>query len=598
MCGIFGVSESKNLEFVRKFKNYHHHRGPDAWGHYVDSELTLLHNRLAILDIEQGVQPMKFKNFIIVFNGEIFNSPKLRKELEINGYTFTTKNSDTEVLLKLYDLKKEKMLDVINGMFSFVIYDLDKRILFGAVDQFSIKPLYYSKKNLFYFSSEIKAILNIEEISKEISKQNLNYYFSLQYSPYEHTMYKDIKKLKGNQYFIYDLNEKKLEIFDYIRKKKNYFFSNYEEVIDKGKEILHTSVENWMLSDVNISCSLSGGLDSSLIASIFAQKSKNKINTISIGFGGIDLEHDESDYAEKVSKFIGSNHTNITVNSDELLDDLDVIFQNLCEPYAGSLASWFVYKNISTDKVIFTGTGADELFGNYGKWKNYQVSEIFTKNLLSAFLNQKSYNFKYYYGFLYKKIFYEKNIHSLLANDFHIENNLQLTKLIDENLIHRNIDSKKIIQEIDLKLQLPGEFLYITDRLSMMNSVEARTPFLDNELIDFISSVDAKFYGGLLNSKKLLKDIAKDMIPEDIISRRKKGFVLPKNNWLKGNYKKLLKKYTEKKYIEKQGIFNFAYIENLQNNFYKLNETNLTERMWTYFIFQFWYEKNYNSFKF
>jgi asparagine synthase (glutamine-hydrolysing) len=595
MCGIFGVSKKTTHDFIKKFEKFHFNRGPDDFNFFLDNHVTLLHNRLSILDISNGKQPMQYKDYIIVYNGEIFNSPYLRKNLETNGYIFETKNSDTEVLLKLYDFKKEEMLQDLNGMFAFVIYDKKKKLFFGAVDQFSIKPLYYTILNGdFYFSSEIKALLNVEGISHEICKKNINYYFSLQYSPCEFTMYEKIKKVKNKEFFTYDLNSKIFSTKKYHRKKISYQFNNYFDVINCGKNNIQQSVKNWMLSDVDIACSLSGGLDSSLIASIYSANSSKKINTISIGFHDIDKEYDESVYAEKVADFIGSNHTSIKVSSSELSDDLELIIDNLSEPYAGSLASWFVYKNLNKQKVIFTGTGADELFGNYGKWKDFQMSERFISNFIKSLSLQDKEHFKSYYGFLYKKIFYEDELISIFNNS--TENDI--ISLINNLKLSNYDNSKKIIQEIDMKLQLPWEFLYITDRLSMINSVEARTPFLDNLMVDYTESIDSKYYGGFFNSKRIIKDIAKNLIPDEIISRKKKGFVLPKNSWLKGKYYKQLQKYISKDYIKKQGIFNYNGLEILNNKFQLLNNENITEKVWTFFIFQFWYEKKYSTFKF
>jgi asparagine synthase (glutamine-hydrolysing) len=199
MCGILGFTKknlSEDLNYLRLLQN---HRGPDSNGLFKDDNITLIHNRLSILDIQGGSQPMQDENCTIVYNGEIFNAPALRKNLEKKGFKFKSENSDTEVLLKMYKYKKFKMLEDLNGMFSFVIYDKNENILFGAVDKFSIKPMYYFNKNgNFIFASELKTILTFKDVSKEVSLKNINYYFNLQYSPFDQTMYKDIKKLTNS----------------------------------------------------------------------------------------------------------------------------------------------------------------------------------------------------------------------------------------------------------------------------------------------------------------------------------------------------------------------------------------------------------------
>jgi len=591
MCGIFGTNQKISENKIDKLLNLQNHRGPDDKQFFQNDQITLLHNRLSILDIENGSQPMSFKDLIIIFNGEIFNSPSLRSMLQNKGYSFLTKNSDTEVLLKLYDFKGIEMLLELNGMFSFVIYDKKKNLLFGAVDRFSIKPLYYSfLQNKFFFSSEIKPLLELEYISKDLSIPSIKSFFQLQYVPFENTIYENVKKLKNNHYFVFDLSHRNLNIKKYEVKKNLIKFNNYSDIVLGGKEALNNSIKNWSLSDVPIACSLSGGLDSSLIASIFASNSSKKIKTITVGYEGFDKIHDERNYAKLLSEYINSDHTEIVINPKDILLDLNIVFENLAEPYAGSLASWHVYKNLKNEKVIFTGTGADEIFGNYGKWKNYILSDFFLKNSLNFFKNQKLTDLKYFYGFFYNKIFYEKEINKLIKQ----KEDLNLNYLIHSLVSSNTSGIKKKAQEIDFNLQLPYEFLYVTDRLAMMNSIEARTPFLDNEIVDYINSIPSKHMSSLLNSKKLLKDISYGQIPTKIIERSKMGFVLPKENWLKKELLENLKNYTSEAFLKKQNIFSQNYIENLLNRFLNSkNNSNLTEKVWTYFIFQFWYEKNY-----
>ena len=592
MCGIFGLNQSKDQNFIKKFVELQNHRGPDAKNYYLNNEVTLIHNRLSILDLQYGDQPMIYNDKVIVYNGEIFNSPTIRNNLEKIGYSFKTKNSDTEVLLKLYDYKGAEMLNELNGMFAFVIYDIKKNILFGAVDQFSNKPLYYSLSgNNFAFSSEIKPLLKLENIDNKLSFNSIIKYFQLQYIPFGDTIYKNIKKLNNSNYFEYNLKSKKIDIQKYSKKINKVEFNSYKDVIIAGREALEQSVKNWSLSDVPIIFSLSGGLDSSLISSIYSNTSKTRIETITVGFDDVNKDQDERNFAKIISKNINSYHHEIVINSNNFLKDMDLIFENLCEPYAGSLASWYVYKNLSNKKVIFTGTGADELFGNYGKWKNYLFSDFFIKNIFQNLFNQNLKNIKHFYGYMYKKIFYENEVNKLILKNHNYSNDLNL--IIHSLVQNKKFDPKKNIQEIDFNLQLPWEFLYITDRLSMLNSIEARTPFLDDEMINYIKNVPSKYLTKMTNSKILLKDIARKYIPDEIINRKKKGFVLPKESWLKKELRNQLIYFASKEFLSKQEIFSYSYLDNLLKKFFSSNKNiNLTEKTWTFFIFQFWYEKN------
>ena len=592
MCGIFGINQSKDHKFIKKFIELQNHRGPDSKNFYLNNKVTLIHNRLSILDLQYGDQPMIYNGKVIVYNGEIFNSPTIRKNLEKIGYSFKTKNSDTEVLLKLYDYKGAEMLNELNGMFAFVIYDIKKNILFGAVDQFSNKPLYYSLAgDNFAFSSEIKPLLKLKQIDNELCFNSINKYFQLQYIPFGDTIYKNINKLNNSNYFEYNLNSKKIDIQKYSKKIHKVEFNSYKDIIIAGRNALEQSVKNWSLSDVPIIFSLSGGLDSSLISSIYSNISKKRIETVTVGFDDVNKDQDERSFAKIISKNINSLHHEIVINSNNFLKDMDVIFENLCEPYAGSLASWYVYKNLSNKKVIFTGTGADELFGNYGKWKNYLLSDFFIKNIHKNLFSQNLKNIKHFYGYMYKKIFYENELNKLILKNQNYSNDLNL--IIHSLVQNKKFDPKKNIQEIDFNLQLPWEFLYITDRLSMLNSIEARTPFLDDEMINYIKNVPSEYLSKMTNSKILLKDIARKYIPDEIINRKKKGFVLPKETWLKKELKNQLIYFASKEFLSKQEIFSYSYLDNLLKKFFSSNKNiNLTEKTWTFFIFQFWYEKN------
>ena len=592
MCGIFGINQSKDHNFIKKFIELQNHRGPDSKNFYLNNKVTLIHNRLSILDLQYGDQPMIYNGKVIVYNGEIFNSPTIRKNLEKIGYSFKTKNSDTEVLLKLYDYKGAEMLNELNGMFAFVIYDIKKNILFGAVDQFSNKPLYYSLAgDNFAFSSEIKPLLKLKQIDNELCFNSINKYFQLQYIPFGDTIYKNINKLNNSNYFEYNLNSKKIDIQKYSKKIHKVEFNSYKDIIIAGRNALEQSVKNWSLSDVPIIFSLSGGLDSSLISSIYSNISKKRIETVTVGFDDVNKDQDERSFAKIISKNINSLHHEIVINSNNFLKDMDVIFENLCEPYAGSLASWYVYKNLSNKKVIFTGTGADELFGNYGKWKNYLLSDFFIKNIHKNLFSQNLKNIKHFYGYMYKKIFYENELNKLILKNQNYSNDLNL--IIHSLVQNKKFDPKKNIQEIDFNLQLPWEFLYITDRLSMLNSIEARTPFLDDEMINYIKNVPSEYLSKMTNSKILLKDIARKYIPDEIINRKKKGFVLPKETWLKKELKNQLIYFASKEFLSKQEIFSYSYLDNLLKKFFSSNKNiNLTEKTWTFFIFQFWYEKN------
>ena len=383
MCGIVGCITINKIsnDKIDKLNNLQYHRGPDGNGTYTEQidkkNLTLLHQRLSIIDLSDGSQPMldSKKELIIVFNGEIFNHMELKTKLKDKGYEFLTDHSDTEVLLYMYKEYKENMLDYLNGMFAFVIFDKKNKQLFGARDRTGIKPLYYSVKDKeFYFASELKTLLEFG-LKKEIDFQSLSNYLSFQFVPSPKTIFKNISKLEAGNYFIFDIKNTKLDIRRFYKIEFNKTIKNEKDATAKIQKQFRDSINLWSMSDVEVGASLSGGLDSSAIVAMYSKISEKKIKTYSLGFEGNLKSLDERKYAKLVSEKYNTNHHEFVLTEDKLLSELDDMIYHLDEPYAGGLPSWYVYKMMKNDiKVSLTGTGGDELFGNYNKSLVYNSS--------------------------------------------------------------------------------------------------------------------------------------------------------------------------------------------------------------------------------
>ncbi len=593
MCGISGIHHH-TFEQITNMNIAQKHRGPDASGTYIDAEqqLSLGHTRLSIIDIHDGAQPMtdSTENYTIIFNGEIFNAPQLRTELEKEGITFRTNHSDTEVLLQLYIHSGEKMLDKLNGMFSFVIYNKEKTSLFGARDQFGIKPLYYvHEPDQFAFASEIKAITKVFPDLKQLNEQAVYHYLTFQVTPAPHTIFKHIKKIPAAHQFTYSLRNKELKIKKYWSPEFNNSCSfSGDDLYHYVFEEVKSAIQRWSLSDVEIACSLSGGLDSSIVTGVLAESNKN-IRTYSLGFDDAP-EIDERPLAKLVAEKWSTNHSEIVISPDDLLNYLGDMFSALDEPYAGGLPSWFVFKEMSKSvKVGMTGSGGDELFGNYRKWdrynsfrdKLYHYRSFLKRGAITDLL--KSPN-----GSLHYPYFTDKEKNKILLNTKH-KHSAQLVQDLWQTCTSSNPKDK--VAHVDLQLQLPEEFLFMTDRFSMNYSLEARTPFLDKQLVESIYNIPSHQRSSLTEPKGLLKNAAKGFLPDELINAKKMGFVLPVKKWMATSLQSNLNDLFSESYLRKQNLFRSDLLENIIQP--SIRQEDYPWQAWTLYCFQYWYDINF-----
>lgn len=535
------------------------HRGPDDQGVYQSPDLSvsLAMRRLSILDLAGGHQPMSDGSgqIWIVFNGEIFNAPELRSRLEQQGHRFRTKNSDTEVLLHLYKEKGPSCLSELNGMFAFVIHDRRKNLVFGARDRMGIKPLYYwHSGGRFACASELKALLQLPFISRDINLQSLFHYMTLLYVPDQTSIIQGVLRLPPGHSFIFDLERHTLQLDRYWHPT---FSTADDRSEDEWAEILRaqlrSAVKRWTLSDVDIACSLSGGLDSSAIVGLLAEFGNQKIKTYSLGFvGEREQSWNETDLAKQVARRWGTEHHEHFLEPQDLLKDLLTMVWHLDEPYGGGLPSWYVFREMSKDvKVALTGTGGDELFGNYGKFRAYEEDSVIraavsfrgrhqagadvlarlaasvaglTEHIPSScpwigkgrlfsklpHLLGEPFGHHYYANFVYLSD--EQKRESV----FHITNGAvqdtasYLQQLYDSS---RSPDLRNGLVAVDFRTQLAEEFLFMTDRFSMAHSIEARVPFLDHLLVETVFSIPSSKRTKSMDLKYLFKRAVGDLFP-------------------------------------------------------------------------------------
>lgn len=594
MCGIVGTVKYRNKDVLCRMNEIQVHRGPDSEGVFWSEELLvgLAMRRLSIVDLENGTQPMynENKRCVLVFNGEIFNADVLRRELLEKGHIFTTVSSDTEVLVHLYEEYGTDMLNYLNGMFAFAVFDLDRKQIFIARDQMGIKPLHYMYDgNKLAFASEMKSLVGVGLSQKKIDKNALWQYLSFQCVPAPMTIYEDVRVLPAAHYMLFDIDTSVLRIekyWDCIENRKKYEGSEKELPIFVREQV-EEAVERWTMSDVPLACSLSGGLDSTIIAAIVSRK--HELHTYSLGFEN-ENQFDERRLAKLVAEKYETKHTEIILTPDELLMDIDKMIKAMDTPYGGGVPSWFVFREIAgNEKVAFNGTGGDELFGNYSKWLRYEHPiERFrqTKHFLQTGEKKTEFLFQPN-GSIYHKYMTEgmkKRIANGEDNGI-INSSAWLEKMWKEC---PSKDWRDKVPCVDFRIQLSEEFLMMLDRFSMCFSIEARVPFLDRELVENVLGIPARLRTRRYDAKYLLKEALGDVLPRELLQMPKKGFVLPYNAWLKKELKEMVIDYCTGDTIKRQNVFSPEIEQELIAPFYDGNDE-LTPLVWTVLMFQRWF---------
>ena len=602
MCSISGIWEFNpkkriNPLFLRKMLKAMSHRGPDEEGIWVEKNIGIANKRLSIIDLETGHQPIsnEDKTLWIVFNGEIYNFPQLRNKLIKKGHKFSTK-TDTEIILHLYEEEGEKCLKKLDGMFAFALWDKKKKFLFLARDPLGQKPLHWTIfENKFVFSSEIKGILSYPGFKKEIDRQSLVKYLLYGFVPAPDSIFQGIKKLLPGYYMIVKKNgqikEKQYWEIDYSKKIK----IPKEEIKKETVKLLEKAVEKRLISDVPLGVFLSGGVDSGLVVAMMTKFIlPSQIQAFSIGFK--EKAFDESEFAEKTAKHLGIKHHLKIFSQKELLDLIPKVVNFLDEPMADpsilptSLLASFTHKSL---KVALSGDGGDESFAGYPKYLAHWFLEKIPKRLrndlkhLSSikFFPQKWRTFLRYASFpLYLR-------NQLWINPFSSSEVAELTgeevSLTDLERYHQLFNGKNLLNEaffLDQKLTLPDLYLVKTDRASMINSLEIRCPFLDKKLVEFTAQIPFELKLQGFRTKSLLREIALDFLPKEIVLQPKKGFGIPLKKWLNNDLKSLVEKELSSGKIEKEGILNSQKVKEIlkQNN---------PQQIWTLLVFELWLKK-------
>ena len=614
MCGIVGFTNNiQNPDkVIGDMMDRIKHRGPDAEGKYIDGSIALGHRRLSIIDTGAGGNQPIFNedgNIVIVFNGEIYNYREIREELRAEGHVFKT-NTDTEVLVHGYEEYGTNLLEKLRGMFSFLIWDKNKKQLFGARDFFGIKPMYYAKMGkTFMFGSEIKSFLDHPHFKKELNTSVLESYLTFQYSPTKETFFKNVYKLLPAHYFI--LKDGKLTVKPYwdvyFNEEKG---STVEEWSDRISEVFHDSVKAHKIADVEVGSFLSSGVDSSYVAAV-----ADVDNTFTVGFGD-DEKYNEISWAKDFSKAIGKENTSKVISPEEYWGSLEKIQYHMDEPLAdpSAVALYFVC-NIASQKlkVVLSGEGADEIFGGYNVYsdpdgtvydKLPRVLKRGIADVAEKLPQRRGVNFfvrkgrdveERFIGNAY--IFSPAQRKDILKIKTSAPPPQFLTKPYYNRV--RNKDDVTKMQYLDLHMWLAGDILLKADKMSMANSLELRVPFLDKEIMSLAEKIPTECR--VTRSKKTdetkyitkyaMRLAAKKDTPEQTAAtaeKKKLGFPVPIRVWLREDkYYNVVKTAFESENSQK--FFNTEKIVKLLDD-HKDGKADNSRKIWTVFTFLVWYK--------
>lgn len=625
MCGIVGVyafhdNGKRAFQNIPKALETLKQRGPENQKQISVKNACLGHTRLAIIDLsEQATQPMTDASgrYTIVFNGEIYNYKELGKYLKNKGVHLKTA-SDTEVLLQLYIYEGEHFLTKLNGFFSFAIYDSFFDRLFLARDRMGIKPLlYFFDQDKLFFASEMKALLALG-IDKTIDEISLREYFQFNYIPSPNSIFKKVKKLPQGNFLT--VENKKININNYYSipyKKNRIKFTSYEDAQKELQKLIEESVKERLISDVSLGSFLSGGIDSSVIVAEVS-KHTSHLNTFSIGYKD-EAFFDETVYAELVAKKFKTNHHTFKLSNSELYENLYKVLNYIDEPFADSSALPLYILSMYTKKhvtVALSGDGADELFSGYNKHKAHFMA---IENSLKSKLIKLGLPFwenlpKSRNGKISNRIRQlEKYARGLSLNDK--ERYLEWASIMSENKVNQLFIKKRInnswterqhffvnhfsnptdINDVlfaDMQLVLVGDMLHKVDSMSMANSLEVRTPFLDPSIVQFAFSLPESFKINTTIKKRILQDTYRFILPSELYQRPKHGFEVPLLKWFRTTLKNEINEvYLNKDFIHEQGIFNYESISALKNRLFSKNPQDVHAHLWAFIVFQHWWKK-------
>ena len=610
MCGFAGYIHNYGTfdkeEVIHKMADRIKHRGPDDAHYYIDDGIALGFRRLSIIDLEGGRQPILNEDgsLVLLFNGEIYNYQELREELIKAGHVFTTK-TDSETILHGYEEYGKKILDRLRGMFAFIIWNKNTKELFGARDIFGIKPFYYYKKGKeFMFGSEIKSFLSHPNFEKELDEDMIPLYLSYEYSPDERTIFKNVFKLPGAHCFTYKNGELKVERYYKIEYKieDDKSLEYWEDAITKE---FTESVSMHQIADVEVGCFLSSGVDSSYVVKEISKGTK-KVKTFSVGYE--EEKYSELPYAQDFSNVIGVPNIANKVSADEFFDAVPEIQYYMDEPLPNpsEIPLYFLAKNARRYvKVVLSGEGADELFGGYPMYlagghfdhyshkvprpvrkvlgtvakhcPNFKGKNFLVRGAMEPY--QRFMRANYVFQSAERQKFLKRPIASKVPEEY--------SKRYFNEV--PNLDEPTQLQYVDMHTWMIYDILLKADRMSMANSLELRVPFLDKKMLELSTRIPSRYRAANETTKIALRGAAIKQLPERTANKKKLGFPVPLNDWLREDkYYNKVKAAFQSDIAEK--FFVTSELMKLLDD-HKSGKALNMQKIWSFYTFILWYEQ-------
>ncbi len=610
MCGFAGYINNyatfDKMAVIKAMADRIVHRGPDDAHYYVDDDISLGFRRLSIIDLEGGRQPILNEDgsLVLLFNGEIYNYQSIREDLLKAGHVFKTK-TDSEVILHGYEEYGKKVLDRLRGMFAFIIWNKQTKELFGARDIFGIKPFYYYKKDgEFLFGSEIKSFLSHPKFEKELDEDMIPLYLSYEYIPDERTIFKNVYKLPGAHCFTYKDGKLEVERYYHIRYniEEDKSLEYWEDAITKE---FSESVAMHQISDVEVGCFLSSGVDSSYVVKEISKGTK-KVKTFSVGYE--EEKYSELPYAQDFSSVIGVQNIANKVSADEFFDAVPEIQYFMDEPLPNpsEIPLYFLAKNARKYvKVVLSGEGADELFGGYpmylagGHFDRYahKVPRPVRKALGTVARHAPSFKGR---NFLirgamepYQRFMRANYVFQSAERQKYLKRPIA-TKLPEEYSKRYfdevpNLDEPTQLQYVDMHTWMIYDILLKADRMSMANSLELRVPFLDRKMLELSTRIPTRYRAANETTKIALRGAAIKQLPERTANKKKLGFPVPLNDWLREDkYYNKVKAAFQSDIAEK--FFVTDELLRLLDDHKNGKALNM-QKIWSFYTFILWYEQ-------
>lgn len=620
MCGIAGFFEYQGIACVdgailRRMTDAVRHRGPDDSGEFIADAVALGMRRLSIIDLEGGKQPIANESgdTVLVFNGEIYNYRDLREHLVKSGHILKTM-SDTEVIVHLYEERREDCVLALRGMFGFALWDASERKLMLARDRLGIKPLYYADiDGTLIFGSEIKSILQHPAVTARLNYQALSDFLSLKYIPSPETLFENIHALPPGHVLICTSEGIRL---------RRYWDLHFSE--DAGGDeaacaerldaLLRESVLLHLRSDVPFGAFLSGGLDSSTIVALMASYLDQPVETFSVGFSGEGSAMSETRYARQVAEHFGAQHHEVIIRAADFVDSAERVIWHLDQPVAdlACFANMMLAECASRHvKMVLTGEGGDELFAGYARYSGERLSPVF-KLLPGAARRALTRGSEFIPGQRRAKLalnalaeegeagrllewfplFNDKEKALLLTGDVWMKTACMPTeRIVAAQLEHAesNVPLSRMLY-VDSKLWLPDDLLARGDKMSMAASIEARVPLLDHKVVEFAASLPPHFKVRNLTRKYLLKKVARKLLPREIVNRKKQGFPIPISIWFRTEARRFVCDLLAPDTIQRRGIFDVSSVQKILQE-HLIGKVDRGAQIWALILVELWHER-------